>query len=65
VADELEQTIIDSAKTPAKASSDAGSVEQHALSDLIEADKYLSAKKATQSKQRGLIFNKLVPPGAC
>jgi len=62
--DDLIDAIRDSAKAPAKASGDAGSVEQHKLPDQIAADKYLASKQATNSKNRGLRFNKLVPPGA-
>lgn len=62
--DELDDTIRDNAQGPAKASGDAGSVEQHKLSEQIEADRYLAAKQAAKSKRRGLSFNKLVPPGA-
>ena len=64
MADDLEDNIRDNAKAPAKASGDAGSVEQHNLKDQIEADKYLASKRATQTKNRGLRFNKIVPPGA-
>ena len=61
--DELDTTIRDNAQGPAKASGDAGSMEQHKLSDQIAADKYLASKDATKSKRRGLVFNKFVPPG--
>lgn len=64
VAEDLEEKIRENAEGPAKASGDAGSVEQHQLTEQIEADRYLSAKKAAQSKKRGLRFNKIVPPGA-
>lgn len=62
--DDLDETIEQNAKGPAKASGDAGSVEQHPLPDQIEADRYLAAKEAAKQPQRGLRFNKLVPPGA-
>ncbi|MCS6921495.1 MAG: hypothetical protein SNJ74_11945 [Fimbriimonadaceae bacterium] len=62
--DELDDTIAENAKGPAKASGDAGSVEQHPLSEQIEADRYLASKEAAKKPQRGLRFNKLVPPGA-
>ncbi|MCZ2341685.1 MAG: hypothetical protein LC104_07795 [Bacteroidales bacterium] len=62
--DELDETIEQNAKGPAKASGDAGSVEQHPLPDQIEADRYLAAKEAAKKGNRGLRFNKLVPPGA-
>ena len=64
MADDLKDAIRDNAQGPAKAAGDAGSVEQHKLSDQIEADRYLAAKEAAKGKRRGLVFNKLVPPGA-
>ena len=64
MADDLKDTIRDNAQGPAKATGNAGSVEQHKLSDQIEADRYLAAKEAAKAKRRGLVFNKLVPPGA-
>ena len=60
---DLDDTIEQNAKGPAKASGDAGSVEQHPLPDQIEADRYLASKEAAKQKQRGLRLNKLVPPG--
>ena len=60
----LTDDIRQNAQGPAKASGDAGSVEQHKLPDQIAADKYLASKDAAKSKRRGLVFNKLVPPGA-
>ena len=64
MADDLENAIRENAQGPAKATGDAGSVEQHKLSEQIAADKYLASKEAAKSKSRGLRFNKLVPPGA-
>lgn len=61
---EIEDSIRTNAEGPAKASGDAGSVEQHKLTDQIEADRYLASKQAAKSKHRGLVFNKIVPPGA-
>ena len=63
MSDNLQETIRESAKAPAKASGDAGSVEQHKLPDQIAADRYLASKEATKSKSRGLRFNKFIPPG--
>lgn len=63
MAGDLDDTIKQNAKGPAKASGDAGAVEQHPLPDLIDADRYLASKEAAKQKQRGLRFNKLVPPG--
>ena len=59
----LEDAIRENATGPAKAAGDAGSVEQHSLTEQIEADRYLAAKQALQQQRRGLQFNKLVPPG--
>jgi hypothetical protein len=64
MADEVDTAIRENAKGPAKASGDAGSVEQHKLTEQIEADRYLASKEAAKSTKRGLRFNKLVPPGA-
>ena len=63
MADDLDDTIRENAEGPAKAAGDAGSVEQHKLSDQIEADRYLASKEAAKSKSRGLRFDKFVPPG--
>ena len=62
--DALDDAIEQNAKGPAKASGDAGSVEQHKLAEQIEADRYLASKDAAKKPNRGLRFNKLVPPGA-
>ncbi len=63
MSDNLQETIRESAKAPAKASGDAGSVEQHKLTEQIAADKHLASKQAVGKSSRGLRFNKLVPPG--
>jgi hypothetical protein len=64
VPDDLEQTIRDNAQGPAKASGDAGSMEQHSLQDQIAADRYLNAKRAAKAKTLGLRVTKIIPPGA-
>ena len=61
--DNLDQTIRENAAGPAKVSGDAGSVEQHDLESQILADRYLASKEAVAKSNRGLKFNKLVPPG--
>lgn len=39
--------------------------EAHSLGDLIKADEHLSAKNATSnSNRRGIVINKLRPPGS-
>jgi hypothetical protein len=64
VTEQLDDAIRENAQGPAKASGDAGSIEQHKLSEQIEADRFLASKAAAKSKRRGLRFNKIVPPGA-
>lgn len=63
MADDLDQVIRENAAGPAKASGDAGSVEQHSLADQIEADRYLASKNAAR-KGLGVRMTKVVPPGA-
>ena len=63
MASELESTIRDNAQGPAKASGDAGSMEQHPLPDQIAADRYLESKKAARNRGLGISLKKLVPPG--
>ncbi|MCA9123776.1 MAG: hypothetical protein H6822_00570 [Planctomycetaceae bacterium] len=62
MAENLDDKIRENAEGPAKASGDAGSFEQHKLTEQIEAERYLCSKEAAKSKSRGLRFNKLVPP---
>ena len=62
--DKLDDQIRENAAGPAKASGDAGSIEQHKLTEQIAADKHLAAKAAVSKPNRGLRFNKLVPPSA-
>ncbi len=64
MSDELKDTIIENAQGPKRAKGDSGEVEQHALPELIEADRYLNAKKAAKAKGLGVRMSKLVPPGA-
>ena len=64
MAENLEDNIRENAQGPAKVTGDAGSVEQHKLSEQIAADKHLASKDAVTKTKRGLRFNKLVPPGA-
>jgi hypothetical protein len=48
---------------PRKASGDAGSVEQHSLTDQIAADKYLQSKQAVATKGLGIKLLKICPGG--
>lgn len=63
--DAIEQSIIDNAQGPAKASDDTGSMEQHSLADQIEADRYLRARQASRAgRGLGIKLTKLIPPNA-
>jgi len=62
--DTLDNTIKTNAEGPAKASGDAGSVEQHSLTDQIAADKHLASKKAARAKGLGIKLLKLSPSGS-
>lgn len=62
--DDLETSIRENASRPKRAKGDSGEVEQHSLADQIEADRYLASKKAAKSRNAGIKFFKLVPPGA-
>ena len=61
--DDLDQSILENAQGPAKASGDSGSMEQHPLPDQIAADRYLASKQAAKKKGLGISLKKLVPPG--
>jgi hypothetical protein len=63
MADDLEQTIRDSAQGPFEAHGDSGGMRQHKLPDQVTADRYLESKKATRRKGLGIGLKKLVPPG--
>ncbi len=60
---DLEETIRQNAQNPARATSDTVTVEQHKLTEQIEADRYLRSTEAVVQTRRGLRFNKFVPPG--
>jgi len=64
MADELDNVIKQNAEGPKRAAGDSGSMEQHSLTEQIEADKYLASKKAAGGKGLGVRFAKLSPPGA-
>ena len=63
MSDDLASKIDTVAQGPKRVRTDAGEVESQSLADMIEADKYLAARSATASSNRGLRFNKLIPPG--
>lgn len=59
----VQQALTENAQGPKRVQGDEGSVEQHALTEQIAADKYLASKDAVQRPRRGLRLTKLVPPG--
>jgi hypothetical protein len=61
--EDLDNTIQENAAGPRKASGDAGSVEQHSLTDQIAADKYLQSKEAAATKGLGIKLLKISPGG--
>ena len=61
---DLEQNIRENASGPARAQGDSGSVQQHALKDQIEADRYLESKRATRRRGLGIRLFKIVAGGA-
>jgi len=63
MSDELRDKIASTAQGPKRVRTDAGEVEAQDLEAMIEADKYLAARTAASTANRGLRFNKLVPPG--
>ena len=63
MADDLTQTIQDNASGPKRATGDSGGVEQHALKDQIDADRYLESKKAARKQGLGVKLVKLSPSG--
>lgn len=61
---ELSQTIIDNAQSAKKAKGDNGELEQHSLTEQIEADRYLSNRKAARRGVHALQITKVIPPGS-
>ena len=60
----LEPAILRNASGPRSAQSDGQRVEQHPLSDMVMADRYLASKKAAKSRGGGIRFRKMVHSGA-
>lgn len=60
----MEQALIKNASAPKSAQVDGQRVEQHSLSELIQADRYLAGKKAAKCRKCGLKFTKMSHPGA-
>ena len=52
MAEDLDNTIRQNAAGPKRAAGDSGSVEQHGLTEQIEADRYLASKEAARKGER-------------
>ena len=63
MSEDLDSTIQENAQGPKRARGDSGEMEQHDLSDQIEADRYLNSKRAARTGA-GVRFSKYSPPGA-
>ncbi len=61
---DLEQKIRENASGPKSARSDAGEVEQHSLTEQIEADRYLNSKAAMKKRGPGFKIAKMSSSGA-
>lgn len=64
MSDNLEDKIIENAMSPKSAEVDGQKVEQHSLTEQIEADRYLANKRAAKSRSFGLRIGKMVHGGA-
>ena len=60
----LEDAIRKSAGGPKSAQVDGQRVEQHPLSDLVQADRYLASKRAARGRYGGLRFTRMIHSGA-
>jgi hypothetical protein len=63
MSDTLEKAIKDNAAGPQSASGDAGSIQQHSLTDQIAADKHIQSTEAMKTKGLGIKLVKLSPGG--
>ena len=60
----LDEAIVRSASGPKSAQVDGQRVEQHSLSDLVQADRYLASKRAKHGRYGGLRFTRMSHSGA-
>ncbi len=61
---DLSGQIQTTAANPSSASQDGLSANAQPLQDLIAADKYLAARQSNQRPPFGVVFGKIVSPGA-
>jgi hypothetical protein len=64
-AESILEVLVTAASGPESVTTDAGSVRQFSLADIIAAHKYLSSVQASQQQPRtsGLRFSQLIPGG--
>ena len=60
----LEDAIRRNASGPKSAQVDGQRVEQHPLSDLVQADRYLASKRAARGRYGGLRIMRMSHSGA-
>jgi hypothetical protein len=63
MSEEIRDAIKSTAQGPKRVRTDAGEVESQDIEQQIAADKYLAAKAASTKANRGLRFNRIIPPG--
>lgn len=61
--DAIDQALVASIAGPAYIQTDAGTVSQHSLTDLIKVAGYLAGSCAGSSKRQGVRFTRLMPDG--
>lgn len=63
MSDELDDAIEAAAQKPKSATTDAGSVTMPSIPEQIAAAEHGDAQRASRGRRRGLLFQKLKPPG--
>lgn len=61
---DLTDRIEDAASEPVSMTSDGNSATQRSIDELIKADEYLKANAAVSSSKRGMVFQRMKPPGS-
>lgn len=56
--------LVEAISGPSSVTTDAGTVAQHSLTEMLDAARALGADCAAKKPGRGLRFTRLVPPGA-
>lgn len=61
--DSANNSIISAIQGPSYVQTDAGTVSQHSLSELIKVASYVSGTCASSSARQGLRISRLIPDG--